>query len=80
MPNAPAHAHKVMFQNTKEWAVAIDLKALQWHGWNDGGEPDLPQPLWAYQAPPGYLTVTACKIDWPVTLGVPAPVPLEGQC
>ena len=81
VPNAPAAASTVYYRNTKAWAVAIDPTTMRWDEGEDGGEgeEELPNPLWAYRAPPGRVLVRACRIAWPVKLGVPAPVPLRGD-
>ncbi|MCJ1310121.1 hypothetical protein MMC25_003782 [Agyrium rufum] len=39
----------------------------------------LPQQVWAYRAPPSYITAKGCQIDWPLDNGVPGQVPLPGS-
>ena len=69
---------------TAPWNYAIDPATLVYH-YDGSAAPGkvLPDPIWALGAPPNYVTVKACLIDWPLYLGsVPGRVPLRGarQC
>lgn len=77
----PAQAHDHYIVNTKPWKIAIDPSTLEYHtsqdSQNDGYE--LPNPIWAYEAPPNYITAKGCEIEWGIDKQVPAPPPLKGE-
>ena len=88
--NAPTSADTVFYTNTKAWNIAIDPSTLTYNAGYDanvsssssnGADPEktLPNPLWAYQAPPSYVTGKGCLIKWDVSHDYPAQVPLDGN-
>lgn len=65
--------------STKPWNVAIDPSTLQYHGVSDSAT--LPDPIFEQGAPPNYMIVDGCEIDWPLYLGVtPDRPPLTRSC
>ena len=79
-------ADVVFYNNTTPWNIAIDPSTIEWHpGFSNSStssadqswETSLPSPLWAYQAPPSFVTAKGCYIDWPIFHNVPGPVPLR---
>jgi hypothetical protein len=82
--NAPSISGTVFYNSSQPWNIAIDPSTLQYHpGYtnsNESADPEstLPNPLWAYQAPPSYITAKGCQISWPLFHNYPAPVPLPG--
>ena len=88
-PNVPPQAHDYVMNNTLPWNFAIDPSTLVFHRNNDsaasnssstgGREGLLPSPIWARAAPPTWMTVKACQIEWPIVNDVPGPVPLVGE-
>ena len=79
VPHSPPQAQTVFYRNARDWNVAIDPAMLRWEDAEGVQEAGLPNPVWAYRAPPGKVMVKACRIEWPLKLGVPAPVPLKGE-
>ena len=78
----PAQAHDYIMNNTLPWNFAIDPSTLAFHTNSSNSTSsgsDLPSPIWAAGAPPGWITAQACQIDWPIVHDVPAPVPLPGN-
>ncbi|KAL8916449.1 MAG: hypothetical protein Q9208_008515, partial [Pyrenodesmia sp. 3 TL-2023] len=78
----PAQAHDHYIVNTKPWNIAIDPATLKYHTDNTSSSTtfhELPNPIWAYEAPPNYITAKGCEIDWPLEKQVPAPPPLRGD-
>ena len=59
---------------------AIDPSTLSYHYDGSAGPGKaLPDPIWAFGAPPNYVTAKACLIDWPLYLNsVPGVVPEPG--
>lgn len=81
---APAQARDWTMLNTSAWNYAIDPSTLMYH-YDGQAAPGktLANPIWSPGAPPNYITVQACQIDWALYLGsVPGLVPLPGdrQC
>ncbi|KAK5658322.1 hypothetical protein OQA88_2298 [Cercophora sp. LCS_1] len=65
-------------KNTKPWNVAIDPSTLRY---SSDGVGQLPTPLFAYGAPPNYMTVKGCEIEWDLYLdATPGPAPLNRTC
>lgn len=52
--------------NTQPWNVAIDPSTLKYHGQD---EVKLPNPIFEHGAPPNYITVDGCEINWGLRLG-----------
>ncbi|KAL8984293.1 MAG: hypothetical protein Q9177_004738 [Variospora cf. flavescens] len=75
----PAAAHDHYIMNTNPWNIAIDPATLVYHTAGNGGEYELPNPIWAYQAPPGYITAQGCEIAWGIEMQVPAVPPAKGE-
>ena len=77
---APPQARQCSINNTTLWNYAIDPATLKYHTQSHyNGSTELPNPIFKAGAPPGYMTVQACEIDWPLYKAVPAAVPLPGQ-
>ena len=75
-PLIPAEVHDFAFRNTKPWNMAIDVTSLTFHTtFNTTTEPNLPNPIFDYQAPPTYISGKGCQIHWPLYDGLPAPLP-----
>lgn len=75
-PHLPPEVHNVAFTNTTPWNMAIDTSTLVFHTTaNSSNEPALPNPIFAYGAPPTYITGKGCEINWPLYQGLPAPLP-----
>jgi hypothetical protein len=72
--NVPAQSLDWTFDNTTAWAVAIDPASLQYTQ-GDSAAP-LADPIFAPGAPPGYIEVRGCEIDWPLYHAVPDSPPL----
>ncbi|KAK3938143.1 hypothetical protein QBC46DRAFT_441478 [Diplogelasinospora grovesii] len=70
--------------NTTAWNVAIDPSTLSYHPMNTngaGGGEGLPTPVFEYGAPPTYISVQGCEIQWPMYLGsTPDVVPQNRTC
>ncbi|KAK4075655.1 hypothetical protein Trihar35433_2215 [Trichoderma harzianum] len=65
--------------STKPWNVAIDPSTIQYHGVSSNAT--LPDPIFEQGAPPNYMTVDGCQINWPLYLGVTPDVPpLNRKC
>ena len=78
----PPQAHDYVMNNTLPWNFAIDPSTLAFHTNSSNATTigsDLPSPIWTRGAPPSWITVQACPIDWPIVDDVPAPVPLPGN-
>ncbi|KAL9000272.1 MAG: hypothetical protein Q9169_000989 [Polycauliona sp. 2 TL-2023] len=76
----PPQAHDHVIVNTKPWNYAIDPSTLSYHvNHSSSINAPLPNPVWAYEAPPPYITAQGCQIDWGIEKGIPAPPPMEGQ-
>jgi hypothetical protein len=63
------------------WNLAIDPSTLTFHSKPYAGDgSDLPNPIWASDAPPTYMEVLACEIEWKViSNGVPTEVPRKWE-
>lgn len=76
--NNPPQVHDFTYVNTQPWNIGIDLSTLVYHdsrGNNTGSlNTTLPNPIWGYQAPPGYITAKGCEIAWDIYNGFPAPL------
>ncbi|KAL8671023.1 MAG: hypothetical protein Q9168_004455 [Polycauliona sp. 1 TL-2023] len=80
----PPQAHDHSIINTKPWNYAIDPGTLVYHSDNSSSTSSdngrlLPNPIWAYEAPPSYIIAQGCQIEWGIEKGIPAPPPLEGK-
>ncbi|KAL8770914.1 MAG: hypothetical protein Q9209_003565 [Squamulea sp. 1 TL-2023] len=75
----PKQAHDHIITNTKPWNIAIDPDTLAYHTNNTSNVGKLPNPIWAYEAPPSYITAQGCEIEWGVEKGLPARPPLKGN-
>ncbi|KAI4141383.1 MAG: hypothetical protein L6R39_005369 [Caloplaca ligustica] len=86
----PPQAHDHYIVNTKPWNIAIDPSTLEFHtsapttnatttASDQGEEYELPNPIWAYEAPPGWISAKACEIEWGLEKQVPAPPPAKGE-
>ena len=77
----PTTAQTVFYNNTQPWNLALNTSSLQYVGPDaaNASAVTLPNPLFDYQAPPGYITAQACEIAWDLFNGVPGPVPLDGS-
>lgn len=75
---APPEARDWTILNTTAWNYAIDPSTLRYHYANEAAPgKELPNPVWAPGAPPNWISVKACQIDWPLYLNsVPGKVPL----
>jgi hypothetical protein len=58
---------------TTEWNVAIDPSTLRYNGIGRGDS--LPDPIFEHGAPPNYMTVEGCPIQWDLKMGVTPDVP-----
>ncbi|KAH8161630.1 hypothetical protein CIB48_g6633 [Xylaria polymorpha] len=68
-------------ETTDLWNVAIDpsqIKVVASAG-RSGDDAPLPDPIWAFGAPPLELRVAAVEIDWPVAFDTPTDPPLDPQ-
>ncbi|KAL7896849.1 hypothetical protein HDV64DRAFT_56747 [Trichoderma sp. TUCIM 5745] len=63
------------YNSTKPWNVAIDPSTIKYHGVSSSTT--LPDPIFEQGAPPNYMTVSGCQIDWPLYMGVTPDVPPE---
>ena len=81
-------ADVVYYNNTTPWNIAVDPSTIEWHpGFSNSTtssadqswEHALPSPLWAYQAPPSFVTAKGCYIDWAIFHNLPGPVPLPAD-
>lgn len=88
---APPQARDYTMINTTEWNIAIDPSTIIYHpraaqatSYGQGAAIDpLPTPIFASGAPPMYMTVQSCLIDWPLFMdSVPgSPIPKsERKC
>lgn len=78
---APDEARDWTIVNTSAWNYAIDASTLVYHYSGEAAPGrSMANPVWAAKAPPNYVTVQACLIDWPLYLSsVPGLVPLADQ-
>jgi hypothetical protein len=75
---APPQVRDWTITNTSAWNYAIDPSTLTYHSPGNKTAPgaSLANPIWAPNAPPNYMTVKACQIDWPLyKQSVPGRVP-----
>ncbi|KAL8687690.1 MAG: hypothetical protein Q9218_006205, partial [Villophora microphyllina] len=78
-PKIPNAAHDHDIRATKPWNIAIDPSTLRFHS-SPSVEESLKNPIWAYEAPPTWITAQGCEIEgWMVEKGVPAIPPLKGE-
>ncbi|KAL8940500.1 MAG: hypothetical protein Q9216_002787 [Gyalolechia sp. 2 TL-2023] len=82
----PHQAHDHHITNTKPWNIAIDPSTLEYHTSTSNttagageAEKALPNPIWAYQAPPNFITVKGCEIEWGIESQLPTPPPGKGE-
>lgn len=80
----PPEARDWTLLNTSAWNFAIDPSTLVYH-YDGEAAPGktVADPIWSPGAPPNYITVQACLIDWPLYVdSVPGLVPLpeEREC
>ena len=79
----PYQAHDHYITNTKPWNIAIDPSTLIYHtttsSSDSNGNETLPNPIWAYGAPPGYIIAKGCEIEWGVEKQLPAPPPGKAE-
>lgn len=78
---APPEARDWTILNTSAWNYAIDPSTLEYH-YNGEAAPGktIANPIWAPGAPPNYITVQACLIDWDLYVdSIPGLVPLPGD-
>ncbi|KAL9579269.1 MAG: hypothetical protein Q9203_006769 [Teloschistes exilis] len=76
----PTAAHDHNITATKPWNIAIDPASLVFHTSSSSSSTSpsshdaekLPNPIWAYEAPPTWITARGCEIaDWGMEKGVP---------
>ena len=79
--STPSQASTWYYNNTSPWNLAINTSSISYFGpdASSASSVSLANPIYEYQAPPSYLTVQACQIDWPLLYGVAGPVPLDGD-
>ncbi|KAL8737982.1 MAG: hypothetical protein Q9181_001164 [Wetmoreana brouardii] len=77
----PTQAHDHIITNTKPWNIAIDPSTLKYHTSSNSDDVDaLPNPIWAYEAPPNWITAQGCEIaDWGFEEQLPAIPPRRGE-
>ncbi|KAL9029829.1 MAG: hypothetical protein Q9196_001974 [Gyalolechia fulgens] len=78
----PHQAHDHRITNTKPWNIAIDPKTLEYHttATNTADASDaLPNPIWAYEAPPNSITAKGCEIEWGIEKQLPTPPPARDE-
>lgn len=74
--NMPSKVHDVAFTNTKPWNMAIDPRTLKFCNFaSNTSTSKLKDPIFDYEAPPGYIIGKGCQIDWVLDKGVPAALP-----
>ncbi|KAI4258613.1 MAG: hypothetical protein LQ352_001148 [Teloschistes flavicans] len=74
----PTAAHDHTIAATKPWNIAIDPATLAFHA--GGDQVALKNPIWAYGAPPSWITAQGCEIGgWGVEKGVPTVPPRKGE-
>lgn len=78
---APVEARDWTIINTSAWNYAIDPSTLVYHYSGEAAPgKSLANPIWSPGAPPNYMTVQACLIDWSLYLdSIPGLVPLEAD-
>ncbi|KAL8717047.1 MAG: hypothetical protein Q9225_005683, partial [Loekoesia sp. 1 TL-2023] len=74
----PPQAHDHYITNTKPWNIAIDPSTLEYHT-STPEDMELPNPIWAYEAPPNYITAKGCEIEWEMEKQLPKPPPARGE-
>lgn len=89
MMKVPHQAHDHHITHTKPWNIAIDPSTLEYHTTlpnnnNDTtetaeSEKALPNPIWAYEAPPNFITAKGCEIEWGVENQLPTIPPKMGE-
>lgn len=79
-------------ENTTAWAVAVDPTTLKLHTRSPDADPslsseeeeehELPNPIFERGAPPTFMTVQACEIEWGYYKAVPdlPPLPHARRC
>ncbi|KAL8705680.1 MAG: hypothetical protein Q9201_001200 [Fulgogasparrea decipioides] len=77
----PTQAHDHIITNTKPWNIAIDPSTLEYHTLSTPDDVDaLPNPIWAYEAPPNWITAQGCEIaDWGLEKQLPTIPPKREQ-
>lgn len=77
----PTAAHDHNITATKPWNIAIDPNSLVFHSHPPSSTDELPNPIWAYAAPPTWITAKGCEIEnWEMERGVPrVPPPRRGR-
>ena len=70
--SVPHQIHNVEYTNTKPWNMGIDPSTLVFH--TKALNATLPNPIFAYHAPPSYITAKGCPIHWGLYRGLPAPL------
>lgn len=85
----PHQAHDHHITHTKPWNIAIDPSTLEYHTTLNNNDTNptreaeakkaLPNPIWAYEAPPNSITAKGCEIEWDVENQLPAPPPKKGE-
>lgn len=76
---APPQARDWTIMPKSVWAVAIDPSTLQFVS-NSSREKQLPNPVFAENAPPAAISALACEINWEVTGGYAANPPEDRTC
>lgn len=78
---APSESRDWTIVPTSDWNYAIDPTTLVYHYGGEAAPGEtLQNPIWAPGAPPNYVTVQACQIDWALYLdSVPGLVPLPEE-
>ena len=75
---APAEAHDWTITPKSPWAIAIDPSTLRFFEYPNRDDENLPNPIWAENAPPVSISVLGCEIKWDVVDGyAPNPPPKE---
>lgn len=68
--SAPAQSRDYEYHNESAWNYAIDTSTLHYHGPDAvGADYELANPIFASGAPPAYISVMGCQIDWPLYKG-----------
>jgi len=66
-------AQDYVMVNTTPWNIAIDPSTLSF--WSNSTIAPLPNPIWSPGAPPTWITVLGCEINWPLYGDVPDAAP-----
>lgn len=69
---APPQSRDWSYHNTSAWNYAIDPSTLAYRE-SESISTTLPSPIFSAGAPPGYMTVNACEIDWPMVFNGSVP-------